>query len=510
MKRLVIATVLICLVLAGCAGPKRAPLTAGSGPETSYTPPPIAWSKCTDKLKAYNADCGFLVVPLDYSQPAGMKIKIAVSRINHTVDAGDYQGVVFVNLTSPGVSSVGQPAFSKLFPDSMTGDYDFIGFDTRGVGASQPALRCGPTLHGYNHPAYIPATAQEQAAWLQTMKDHADDCAKTNSPLLKHVTTLDNVQDMDSLRKALGQGQISLYGYWYGAYLGEVYSTMYPGRVRRMVFDSSIDPSQVWFGFNFAQNAPLDQNIAVFCAWVAQHDNLYHLGTNGAAVEQQYAATLDKLKKAPASGLLGPTVLTDTMLLAYYTKEWEDLARAFSALVNKADIAPMKSLYDENYPTTNDNAYAMQQATECTDAPWPRDWNTWLSATTKSYQSAPLTTWNNMWFVASCQFWSVPAQQAAPVVDGSKAPPILMVLDSTIEPNTTYAGSLAVRKLFPKAVLVQSGATPAGSNGSDDCSPGKAIVDYLEDGTLPARVAGDTADLKCPANPLPDPANAGR
>jgi hypothetical protein len=81
-----------------------------------------------------------------------------------------------------------------------------------------------------------------------------------------------------------------------------------------------------------------------------------------------------------------------------------------------------------------------------------------------------------------------------------------MTLDSTLEPNTTSQGSLAVRRLFPKAVLAQSGGNPA-SDTDSSCSPGKAIVEYLHDGTLPARVPGDTADLKCPANELPDPTN---
>ena len=82
---------------------------------------------------------------------------------------------------------------------------------------------------------------------------------------------------------------------------------------------------------------------------------------------------------------------------------------------------------------------------------------------------------------------------------------MLMMLDTTIEPNTTYAGNLAVRRLFPRAVLVQSGDTPAGLDSGRFCSPGKSLVEYLEDGTLPERKAGNAADLQCPADSLPDP-----
>lgn len=507
MKRIVTAIALVAAaigVVAGCGAPRGGPIV-GSGPETSYTPPPIDWSKCTNSLKEYSGDCGFLVVPLDYSQPDGTKIKIAVSRINHTSDPDDYQGAVVVNLTSAGYSALGQPAFSKLLPDSVTGDYDWVGFDPRGIGASEPALSCDPSFNAYNAPAYVPTSDEQQAVWLKRVQDYAAACARTNSPLLTHATTTHTAQDLDSLRKALGQGQINYYGYWYGAYLGEVYSTMYPGRVRRMILDSSLDPSQIWFGFNFAQNAPLEQNLSAFFAWVAKWDNLYHLGTTEAAVRQQYDSALAKLTQAPAGGIIGPDVWTTNLLLVYYSKNWEKVAEAFSAYVNKGDFAPLKSLFDTNYSATNDNSFAMSLATECTDAPWPRSWDTWLSATKKSYAEAPFASWANMWFVAACQSWSVPAQQPA-VVDGSKSPPMLMTLDSTLEPNTTSQGSLAVRRLFPKAVLAQSGGNPA-SDTDSSCSPGKAIVEYLHDGTLPARVPGDTADLKCPANELPDPTN---
>jgi pimeloyl-ACP methyl ester carboxylesterase len=512
MKRLVTAALAaaVIAVVAGCGAPRGGPIV-GSGPETSYAPPPITWSKCTNSLKDDGGECGYLVVPLDYSQADGPKIKLAVSRIPHTADSDDYQGVAVVNLTSPGSSGLAHPALSKLLPESISGDYDWVGFDSRGVGSSQPALSCDPNFNAADRPSYLTTTADQQAVWLKRVQDYSAACARTNSPLLTHATTIDSVQDLDSLRKALGQGQLNYYGYWYGAYLGEVYATRYPGRVRRMILDSSIDPSQVWYGLNLSQSAASDQNFSAFSDWVATHDDVYHLGATGAAVRQQYYSALAKLTGEPAGGQLGPTVLTDALMLDFHTMHWADLAKAFSTYVNQRDAVPMKSLLDANYLPGNDNLAAMSLAIECTDAAFPKSWDIWLRDAQTSYATAPFSTWANTWFVAGCQSWSVPAQKP-PVVDGSHAPATLMVLDSTLQPSTTYAGSLAVRKLFPKAVLVHSGATPAGSDADSSCSPGAALVSYLHDGTLPPRVAGDTADLQCPANPLPDPTDtsAGR
>ena len=504
MKRLVTAALVtaVIAVVAGCGAPRGGPIV-GSGPETPYAPPPITWSKCTNSLKDSGGECGFLVVPLDYAQPDGPKIRLAVSRIPHSADPEDYQGVTVVNLTSPGSSGLASPALSTLLPGSISGDYDWVGFDPRGVGSSRPALSCDPNFNAHDRPSYLTTTAEQQAAWLKRVQDYSAACARTNSPLLGHVTSIDSVQDLDSLRKALGQGQLNYYGYWYGAYLGEVYSTMYPGRVRRMILDSSIDPSQIWYGLNIAQSAASDQNFSAFSDWVATHDDVYHLGTNGAAVRQRYFSALAKLTEKPAEGF-GPTDLTHAVMMDFHTMHWAKLAKAFSVYADQGDTTLMKSLVDANYLPGNDNLAAMSAATECTDAPFPTSWDVWLRDTQKNYQTAPFSSWANTWFVADCQSWSVPARQPA-VVDGAHAPAILLVLDSTLQPSTGYAGSLAVRKLFPKAVLVHSGGAPAGAGTDSSCSTGEALVNYLHDGTLPPRMAGDTADEQCPANDLPDP-----
>src|SRR5437879_4442381 len=81
-------------------------LAAGS---TGAEPDPgIAWGRCSNAtLKRYptlrftGAQCGYLSVPLDYSDPAGPRIRPAVSRIRHT--GRDYKGVVIVNPGGPGV-----------------------------------------------------------------------------------------------------------------------------------------------------------------------------------------------------------------------------------------------------------------------------------------------------------------------------------------------------------------------------------------------------------------------
>ena len=85
---------------------------------------------------------------------------------------------------------------------------------------------------------------------------------------------------MESLRHALGAEQINFYGFSYGTYLGQVYATLYPARVRRMVLDGNVDPRRVWYDANLDQDLAFDRNIKIYFAWLAKHDDVYHLGTH--------------------------------------------------------------------------------------------------------------------------------------------------------------------------------------------------------------------------------------
>ena len=109
----------------------------------------ITWGACSDpSLKKLHAQCGYLSVPLDYSNPSGAHIQLAVSRIRHTAE--HYQGILLTNPGGPGGSGLNLNAF--LIPvlqqegfNQAADDYDWIGFDPRGVGSSKPAITCIPS-----------------------------------------------------------------------------------------------------------------------------------------------------------------------------------------------------------------------------------------------------------------------------------------------------------------------------------------------------------------------------
>ncbi|HVK26165.1 MAG TPA: alpha/beta hydrolase [Actinokineospora sp.] len=482
------------------AAPKPAPA------QVAYDPAPIAWGVCEQPgLARRGAECGMLEVPLDYAAPSGKKIKIAVSRIKAKAPADQYQGVVLVNPGGPGGSGVTLSVLGEYVPKDAGLTYDWIGFDPRGVGSSEPSLACDHTYFGYNRPYYVPVNGQLEKTWLDRSKKYAEACKAAGGDLLDHLKTTDSVNDMDALRKALGQEQINFYGFSYGTYLGQVYATQFPERVRRMVLDGNVDPRGVWYDANIQQDLAFDRNIKIYFDWLAKHDSVYHLGTSGKSIEAKFYLEQQKLRRAPAGGVIGPDELTDVFQqAAYYIFGWEDVANAYAAWMNSGDVSGLKALYDgaNSQEVGSDNSFAVYLGVQCTDVQWPKSWNRWKVDNWLTFLRAPFLTWGNAWFNAPCLYWD--AKPGKPVkVDGSKAPSILLI-NETLDAATPYEGALEVRSRFPKSALIEGvgGTTHSGTLFGNACVDDQ-IADYLATGKLPARVAGRKSDAQC--EPLPQP-----
>jgi pimeloyl-ACP methyl ester carboxylesterase len=482
-----------------------APADAIADP-AGHQPAAIDWGPCADSsLQRAGAQCGFLSVPLDYGRPGGTKIKLAVSRIVHTVPAAEYQGIMLVNPGGPGGSGLGLVTLGQYVPNGAGDAYDWIGFDPRGVGASQPALTCDQNISAFDRPNYVPTTRQLTETWLGTARRYAQACQRNNAALLRHVTTVDSARDMDSIRAALRQRQLNYFGFSYGTYLGQVYGTLFPDRVRRMVLDSNVDPRRVWYDANLDQDIAFEKNMKIWFGWLAKYDSVYHLGTSEGQVERLFYRVQADLDRRPAGGVIGPDEWTDVFLSAgYYQSTWLDLGAAFAGYVHDGDWQTLRDSYGG---PGDDNGYAMYNAVQCGDVQWPQSWAKWERDNWRTYFQAPFETWGNAWYNAPCLYWGAPA--STPVrVDGRKVASALLI-DETLDAATPYTGSLEVRKLFPHASLIAlpGGTSHANSLYGDACEDDQ-IAAYLADGTLPKRKPGPGPDTTCDPLPVPDPTAA--
>ncbi len=484
MKRIVVVAAVAGLGLTGVGATSAQAAGPSAGTAGAFNPAAAQWHACpADFVQTVHdlydglypvskiVQCAELQVPLDYAKPNGTKITVQLTKTPHTGD-GPAKGDIIVNPGGPGGGGAlfGPRVFAQNSAP-MRDAYNVIGFDPRGVGMSVPALRCDPAWSNAPRPDYGTGDRQSVSTWLRKSKGYAEDCARNDKiGLLNHVKTIDSVNDIESIRKALGNDKIDYYGASYGTYLGSAYATVYPKRVDRMVLDGNVGPSDAWYDANLNQDVAFDKNIEYYFGWIAKYDSVYHLGTTQRQVRDFFYGLRAELKDKPVyytdqdSGqtlAVGPSELTDVILNAGYRRSqaiWHGYAAGLAAY-KTGDTATFAGTFGA--PTTgesDDNGTAMYLATECTDVQWPTSWAKWHRDNTRINRKHPFETWGNAWFNAPCLFW--PAKAGTPVNIGHTRdlPDNILMFQSTADAATPYEGALDMqRRLKGSRLVVQDG-----------------------------------------------------
>jgi pimeloyl-ACP methyl ester carboxylesterase len=491
---------------AGTSGSGTGSTSSGTGVGT------VAWHNCTiSGVLGTSLKCATLQVPLNYSDPGGRKITLALSEAPATAPASQQLGDLLVNPGGPGASGRSLAASVETgLSSSVASRYNIIGFDPRGVGASVPALSCEPDFFSGVRANYVPASAAAEQTLENRAKTYAADCEQRFGWLLPYMTTKDVARDMDSIRSALSQPKISYYAFSYGTYLGQVYATMFPSRVKRMVLDSTVDPSGIWYTDNIEQDYAFQARLEAFFSWMAKYDSVYQLGSTEAQVQQSWNTVRSKLLAQPIDGsngkpLIGADELDDTFLLGGYDDAlWPGLAQALSSYLMQGTTSALVSQYQEN-GVQDENEFAVYNAVQCADVNWPRNWSKWDSDTRKVYTTAPYQAWDNAWYNAACAFWPVKGP-ATPMKIGASGLPGILMLQGTLDAATPYAGAQVAHSDLPTArmVVVEGG----GNHGQSLESPANTCVqnylnNYLASGALPSGTG--QVNATCPAVAPPNP-----
>ena len=225
--------------------------TATPTPEPTPTPTPepemvleeggIDWSPCP-RSRAF--ECAFVDVPADYRDHDAGSLSIALNLHRATLP-DERIGYLFVNPGGPGGSGLElveaiRSGFSP-FANELVERFDILGFDPRGVGASEPTFECGRPGEQLDLRLSIdsPADTPEE---ISAGEAAANLCIESMGPVGGLLHTEYVVRDMDEIRKALGVEQISYLGFSYGSAVGVWYATLFPDSVRAMVIDGADNP----------------------------------------------------------------------------------------------------------------------------------------------------------------------------------------------------------------------------------------------------------------------------
>ncbi|HEU0104505.1 MAG TPA: alpha/beta hydrolase [Mycobacteriales bacterium] len=483
------ALVLALALTSGCTGQQAGgPTPAASAPASSTpagslpTPAPAAlsWSPCERGF-----ECATLRVP--QADPG-----LAVTRRRAT---GARIGSLVVNPGGPGVSAVDSlQASAGSLPPLLRDRFDLVAVDPRGVGRSG-AVRCATTADLDRYLALDPSpdTPAELTALEQGSRALAQGCAERSGPLLSQVSTRRAAEDLDVLRAALGDEQLTYLGYSYGTAIGAAYLAAYPTRVRAMVLDGALDPTLTWDALLGDQGRGFDRALEALLA-DCERTRCAFRGVVSGDLAAAYDALAARVEQTPLPGsagrLLGPGELSLGVGQGLYSRTygWPAVAEALAA-AQGGDGGPLLALSDA-YLDRTPAGYApvteSNLAVTCVDRPWPRETQAYLDLAAVLARDAPRFGPAIALSGLPCASWPTPPVSVPALVPGAGGPPVV-VIGTTNDPATPYAWSVALAGQLDRGVLL----THVGDGhtvyrvGAPACIT-EPVGDYLVTGRAPA------------------------
>lgn len=466
--------------------PSDAPSRASPSPEASATPipePSVAAARWTDCGGGFA--CAEVRVPRDYAAPTANYLNISLIRAAAT-DRDQRIGSLFVNPGGPGASGVDLVRGGVgIFPEALRERFDIVGFDPRGVNTST-AIRCIDNLDGHDALDMSPDSDAELQALISAAEEYAAACARRNETTLAYLSTDAVVRDLDLLRQAVGDEGLTYLGFSYGTLIGAFYAERFPDRIRALVLDGAVDPSQDLHAFRADQAVAFEGALNRFLADCANRARCpFYEGGRSARAFDALMASIDR-EPIPATRLqdprlVGPGLAWSAVLAGLYSElYWPTLASAL-ALAKEGDGSLMLVMSDPFRGRKPNGAYSNLQdayvANTCLDYPAPADTADFTGWAADLEDEAPrfaqLVAYNDL----ICAFWAVPATGMPHAVSAPDAPPIVVV-GTTGDPATPYAWAEALAEQLETAVLITNEGEGHTAYAESRCVQ-KAVNAYL-------------------------------
>ena len=441
------------------AGPSGPPPTTLAG----YYAQKLHWQACNKGFQ-----CARLLVPFDYRRPAWRRFSLPVIRLAAT-DPARRIGSLVVNPGGPGGSGISYALQARSeIAAPVRARFDIVGFDPRGVGASEPAIHCltGPQLDTYFSTNENLTGASHLAPVIAEAKQFARGCERESGSLLPWVGTPNAARDMDVLRAALGDAKLTYLGKSYGTYLGTWYAQLFPSHVRALVLDGAIDPGSSSLRMNIVQGQGFEVALRAFVAdCVARVGCPVGRGSVAAGVARIQALVsratahplVNNLSGQRADGAL---VLNGIATALYSQAYWPTLREALTS-ASGGDATVLvelaNALWERNTNGQYTNLADANMAVECLDRPWPSGRGPsalarWRAAAATAARAAPAFGASIMWGSLPCAYWPV-RSSPLPSIRAAGAPPIL-VIGNKRDPATPYRWAQALAGDLKSGVLL--------------------------------------------------------
>ena len=499
---------------AATPGPTAAAKPAVAKPAVA-TKPVLDWKPCDDGYQ-----CASARVPLNYSDPAGAKISIAV--ISHRATGpGPGLGWLFFNGGGPNPQVSTMPSFYPDLPAQWRERYNIITWDPRGMGESTQ-IRCFPSEAAENAllgtlPAF-PVGRAQQAVYDRAYARLDARCASDAGPLPDHDSSADIARDMNLIREAVGDPVLNYYGASYATLFGAVYANLFPSTTGRMVLDGNLNPG-AWSAATrpVPSFARLDSpqasgaTMAAFlrrCGQATTTACAFSAGTP-ARTSAKWNALLRLVSRHPVrlGGQPGPYTYADLVESVSgrlgSVSQWQSSAVLLQQVWTAAhggEPAPSPGPDPATGPASGPGYYSgveQQLAIMCADSPNPRNPAAY-AATAAAGTFAPAYAWLTL----GCAHW--PAAAAQDRYTGPWNRPTastILVIGNTGDPLTAYQDSVAMSRLLARARLLTVDGYGHTTTSNPSTCVIAATVSYTVTGALPAPGTVCQQDL----NPFPAP-----
>jgi pimeloyl-ACP methyl ester carboxylesterase len=459
---MVAAAALVATACAGApdpAGTAKASEHGPSGLESFYSQH-LSWSDCKDGFQ-----CADLRVPLDYAKPDNGELKLAVIRLPAR-ERTDRIGSLVTNPGGPGGSGVDfVRSAARAFGTSLRNRFDLVGFDPRGVGASDP-VRCqsAKQLDQYFATDSSPDDQAEVNQIAAVSREFADGCESKSGRLLPYVGTVNAARDIDILRAALGDKKLTYYGASYGTYLGAFYADQFPRNIRAMVLDGAVDPQLTAEQVNIEQAKGFERALRAFATDCVKRPDC-PLG-NGSVDDalNQVSALLARTDKTPLKNNSGDGRKIDEAIVdlgiaqpLYVKQLWPLLRLSLTQAIKNNDGTSLLASADEQVERKPDGTYSnlmeANNAVNCVDKPYARSVADFQRQAAEATKVAPHFGPFIVWSTLICGYWPVKTTEKPRPLAATGAPPIVVV-GTTRDPATPYEWAKGLASELSSGVLL--------------------------------------------------------
>lgn len=494
----------IGVLAAGCSSTPEAvpptPQPTNTAPSPSIQTDPLEpyYEQTLDWRECGGAECTKVDVPLDYDDPTGQQVQLALTKVPAT---GDSIGALFVNPGGPGGSAFDYAkAADFIVSPAIHESFDIIGVDPRGVGKSEP-IRCltDTQIDEIFASDGTPDTEREVQEIIEDSAFIAEACAQNAPELWRYMDTVSVARDMDIARAVLEEPVLNYLGKSYGTAIGATYAELFPATVGRMVLDGVLPTDLSQEEVSFGQAVGFEQAIEDFAQECAATQECPFAGDGGQVLTQMQDFLLD-LDANPLPTRDGRE-LTQSLgsyavlsFLYFPEGDYPRLRAALTEAVEQGDGTALLALVDERTNRSGDGRYLDNStdafyAVSCADLPFEGDDTDVLRLARDWQDEAPTFGPALAWGLLTCADWPAAGEEIDVVQARGSAP--ILVVSTTGDPATPYQWGVDLARSLDDGHLVtwQAQNHTAYQEGSGCVDA--AVDAYLLAGELP------DGDLTC-------------